>query len=196
MYIITANIYYSQLSSVAILLQPEPVSHRIIQGNDRVLSPYVLSSFGLPQPSTCLALTVSQGEKRWKEQGGSAMANSLSMYSITENICYSQLSSVAILLQPEPVSHHIIQGNDCVFSPYALSSFGLHQPSTCLSLTVSQARSYFASTIRDSPTCGRYHMGQKQPHTSSVSVWLAGIRFRHLGKHFMEPSDNDENPAM
>jgi hypothetical protein len=33
---------------------------------------------------------------------GSAMANSLSMYSITENIYYAQLSSVAILLQPEP----------------------------------------------------------------------------------------------
>jgi hypothetical protein len=30
------------------------------------------------------------------------MANCLSMYSITENIYYSQLSSVAILLQPEP----------------------------------------------------------------------------------------------
>jgi hypothetical protein len=29
------------------------------------------------------------------------MANSLSMYSITENIYYSQLSSVTILLQPE-----------------------------------------------------------------------------------------------
>jgi hypothetical protein len=33
---------------------------------------------------------------------GSAMANSLSMYSITKNIYYSQLSSVAIFLQPEP----------------------------------------------------------------------------------------------
>jgi hypothetical protein len=32
------------------------------------------------------------------------------MYSITENIYYSQLSSVAILLQPEPVSHRIVQG--------------------------------------------------------------------------------------
>jgi hypothetical protein len=41
------------------------------------------------------------GEKIWKEQGGSAMANSLSMYSITENIYCSQLSSVAILLQTE-----------------------------------------------------------------------------------------------
>jgi hypothetical protein len=46
-------------------------------------------------------VTVSR-EKRWKEQGGSAMASSLSMYSITENIYYSQLPSVAILLQPEP----------------------------------------------------------------------------------------------
>jgi hypothetical protein len=44
------------------------------------------------------------------------------MYSITENIYCSQLSSVAILLQPEPVSHSIIQGKDCVFSPYVLSS--------------------------------------------------------------------------
>jgi hypothetical protein len=43
-----------------------------------------------------------RGGKRWKGQGGSAMANSLSMYSITENIYYPQLSSVAILLQPEP----------------------------------------------------------------------------------------------
>jgi hypothetical protein len=42
------------------------------------------------------------GEKRWKGQGGSAMAKSLSMYSITENIYYSQLSSNALLLQPEP----------------------------------------------------------------------------------------------
>jgi hypothetical protein len=39
--------------------------------------------------------------KRWKGQGGSAMANSLSMRSITENIYCSQLSSVAILLQAE-----------------------------------------------------------------------------------------------
>jgi hypothetical protein len=44
------------------------------------------------------------------------MSNSLSMYSITENIYYSQLSSVAVLLQPEPVSHRIVQGNDCVLS--------------------------------------------------------------------------------
>jgi hypothetical protein len=40
----------------------------------------------------------------------------LSMYIKTENIYYSQLSSVAILLQPEPVSHRTIQRKDCVFS--------------------------------------------------------------------------------
>jgi hypothetical protein len=43
-----------------------------------------------------------RGGKRWKGQGGSTMANSLSVYSVTENIYYSKLSSVAILLQPEP----------------------------------------------------------------------------------------------
>jgi hypothetical protein len=44
-----------------------------------------------------------RGGKWWKGQGGSAMAKRLSMYSINENIYYWQLSSVAILLQPEPV---------------------------------------------------------------------------------------------
>jgi hypothetical protein len=42
-----------------------------------------------------------RGGKRWKGQGGSTTAKSLSMYNITENIYYSQLSSVAILLQLE-----------------------------------------------------------------------------------------------
>jgi hypothetical protein len=44
----------------------------------------------------------SKRGKKWKEKEGSATVNSLSMYSITENIYYSQLSSFAILLQPEP----------------------------------------------------------------------------------------------
>jgi hypothetical protein len=70
------------------------------------------------------------------------------MYSITENIYYSQLSSVAILLQPEPVSHRIIQGKDWVHSPYVLSSCGLPLPPTCLLVTVNQTRSYFASTVQ------------------------------------------------
>jgi hypothetical protein len=37
----------------------------------------------------------SKGEARWRRV-------CLSLYSITENIYYSQLSPVAILLQPEP----------------------------------------------------------------------------------------------
>jgi hypothetical protein len=73
------------------------------------------------------------------------------MYSTTENIYYSQLSSVAILLQPEPncfTSYNRLQGNDCFLSPSALSSCGLPLPPMCLVLTVSEAHSYFASTIR------------------------------------------------
>jgi len=69
------------------------------------------------------------------------------MYSITENIDYPHLSSVAILLQPEPVSHSIVQGNDCVFFPSVLLSLGLPLLPTCLLVTVNEARSYFASTI-------------------------------------------------
>jgi hypothetical protein len=76
------------------------------------------------------------------------------VYSITENINCSQLSSVAILLQPEPVSHRIIQENDCVFSPSVLSSFCLHH-SCHVSRSVSEARSYFASTIWTDPNIVR-----------------------------------------
>jgi hypothetical protein len=72
------------------------------------------------------------------------------MYSITENIYYSQLSSVAMLLQPEPVSHRIIQGKVWVLSPYVLSSCGLPLAPTCLLVTVNEAHSYFTSTI---PLC-------------------------------------------
>jgi hypothetical protein len=70
------------------------------------------------------------------------------MYSITENIYYSRLSYVALLLQPEPVSHGIIQGKDCVLSPYVLSSCGLLLPPTCLLVTVNEARNYFEPTIQ------------------------------------------------
>jgi hypothetical protein len=44
----------------------------------------------------------SKRGKKMERARGSAIVNSLSMYSITENIYCSQLSSVAILLQPEP----------------------------------------------------------------------------------------------
>jgi hypothetical protein len=70
------------------------------------------------------------------------------MYSITEIIYYSQLSSVAILLQPEPncfTSYNTRKG--WVLSPYVLSPCGLLLPSTCLLVTVNEARSYFAFTI-------------------------------------------------
>jgi hypothetical protein len=44
-----------------------------------------------------------RGLKYGKSKGGARLSTvCLSMYSITENIYYSQLSSVAILLQPEP----------------------------------------------------------------------------------------------
>jgi hypothetical protein len=73
----------------------------------------------------------------------------LSMYSRTENIYYSQLSSVAILLQTEPTCFTSYNTRkDWVLSPNVLSSCGLPLPPTCLLVTVNEARSYFASTLR------------------------------------------------
>jgi hypothetical protein len=62
---------------------------------------------------------------RWEKDGKSKrgawlLRVCLSMYSITENIYCSQLSSVAILLKPEPVSHRIVQVNDCFLSLCAI----------------------------------------------------------------------------
>jgi hypothetical protein len=71
----------------------------------------------------------------------------LSMYSITENIYCSQLSSLRYFCSLNPtVSHRIIQGKDCVLSLCAILVRS-PLPPTCLVLTVSEARSYFASTI-------------------------------------------------
>jgi hypothetical protein len=69
------------------------------------------------------------------------------MYSITENIYYSQLSSVAILLQPEPNCFTPYNTRKRLFSPSVLSPCGLRLPPTCLLLMVIEDRSYFASTI-------------------------------------------------
>jgi hypothetical protein len=71
------------------------------------------------------------------------------MYSITENIYYSQLSSVAILLQPETncFTSYNTRKALCSLSLSVLSSCGLPLPPTCLLLTANEARSYFASTI-------------------------------------------------
>jgi hypothetical protein len=83
-----------------------------------------------------------RGEKDGKNKRGARLSTvCLSMYSKAENIYYSQLFSVAILLQPEPVS-------GCVLSPSVLSSSGLPLPPTYLLVTVNEARSYFASTIQ------------------------------------------------
>jgi hypothetical protein len=82
-----------------------------------------------------------KGEARWPTV-------CLSMYSITENIYCSQLSSVRYFCSLNlTVSHRIIQGKDWVLSPYVLSPCGLPLPPSCLLVTVNEARSYFAYTI-------------------------------------------------
>jgi hypothetical protein len=90
------------------------------------------------------------GKEDGKGKGGAWWPTvCLSMYSITENIYYSQLSSVAILLQPDPncfTSYNTRKGLGSL-SPNVLSSCGLPDPPTCLLLSVNEARSYFASTI-------------------------------------------------
>jgi hypothetical protein len=79
------------------------------------------------------------------------------MYSITENTYCSQLSSVVILLKPEPncfTSYNTRKGL-CSLSLCAVvlqSSL----PPTCLLVTVNEARSYFSSTILVTVT-GWYH---------------------------------------
>jgi hypothetical protein len=88
-----------------------------------------------------------RGEKVGKSKRGARLSTvCLSMYSITENIYYSQLYSVAILLQPERVSHRIIQRKHCVLSLCVLSSCCLPLLK-CLLPTANEARCYFASTI-------------------------------------------------
>jgi hypothetical protein len=85
-----------------------------------------------------------RGEKDGKSKRGARLSTvCLSMYSITENIYYTQLSPVAILLQPEPNCFTSYNTREWLFFlPLVLSSFGLPLPPT-----VSEARNYFASTI-------------------------------------------------
>jgi hypothetical protein len=97
------------------------------------------------------------------------------MYSITKNIYYSQLSSVAILLQPEPVSHRIVQGNDCVLSPSVLSSCGLPLPPTCLLVTVIEARSYFASTILQWTLSHRWFCSKGCDNSLICSIFFSAL---------------------
>jgi hypothetical protein len=93
-----------------------------------------------------------RGEKDGKGKGEARQRRvCLSMYSITENIYYSQLSSVALLLQPERncfTSFNTRKG----LSYLSLCAIVLRSflPPTCLLVTVNEARSYFASNILQS----------------------------------------------
>jgi hypothetical protein len=77
----------------------------------------------------------------------------LSVYSITENIYYSQLSCVAILLKLEPVFTSCSTRKYWALSPNVLSPCGLPLPPTCLLITANEARSYFAYTILHGDCC-------------------------------------------
>jgi hypothetical protein len=91
-----------------------------------------------------------RGEKdgKGKGKGGARWPRvCLSMYSITENIYCSQLSSVARLLQPERnffTSYSTRKG----LGSLSLCAIALRSsPLTCLLVTVNEARRYFASTV-------------------------------------------------
>jgi hypothetical protein len=125
-------------------------------------------------PNNCeLRKRHSKRGKIWKGQEGSTTAKSLSMYSITENIYYSQLSSVAILLQPEPncfTSYNTRKGL-CFLSLYVLSSCGLPLPPTCLLVTVNEARSYTVQTSvcpQRTRACSRHKLVSVKALTGSL----------------------------
>jgi hypothetical protein len=64
---------------------------------------YILGMYSGRKIAESLGNVTVRGEKRWKSKRGARLSTvCLSMYSITENIYYSQMSSAAILLQPEP----------------------------------------------------------------------------------------------
>jgi hypothetical protein len=91
---------------------------------------------------------VKKGKKMERARGSAMTTVGPSMYSITENIYYSQLSSVAILLQPEThcfTSYNTRKGLCSLSCAIVLRS---PLPPTCLLLTANEAHSYFASTIR------------------------------------------------
>jgi hypothetical protein len=92
------------------------------------------------------------------------MANSLSMYSITENIYYSCPPLRFFCSLNLTVSHRIIQGKDWVLSLYALSTCGLPLPPTCLLVTVNEARSFFSSAV-------------------FIGVYSVGVRFQYCWMH-------------
>jgi hypothetical protein len=77
--------------------QYKPTSHTgaAFQGTDR-------KKYSARKITESLGNVTVRGKKNGKSKRGARLSTvCLSMYSITENIYYSQLSSVAILLQPE-----------------------------------------------------------------------------------------------
>jgi hypothetical protein len=143
----------------------------------------LLSAYNGRKITASLGNVTVRGEKRRKGQGGSALPNSLNMYSITENIYYSQLSSVAILLQPEPNCCTSYSTRKGLCSLSLLSSCGLSLPRTCLVLMVSEARSYYVGFVVDVVALGqislrvlqfpfRYHHSAVAIHTHISSVGM------------------------
>jgi hypothetical protein len=118
---------------------------------------YIVTTLRKRRVSTCSGRKITEslgnvtvrGEKDGKSKRGARLSTvCLSMYSVTENIYCSQLSSVVILLQPEPncfTSYNTRK--DWVLSPNVLSPCGNPLPLTCLLVTVNELRSYFAPTI-------------------------------------------------
>jgi hypothetical protein len=101
----------------------------------------------------------------------------LSMYSITEKIYYQQLSSVAILLQPEPNCFRSYNTRKALCSLSVLSSCRLPLPPTCLLLTANEALSCFASTIlRYTDRHERRWVARRRQRTYSRLLKLTGCR--------------------
>jgi hypothetical protein len=68
-----------------------------------------LSKYSRHKITESLGNVTVRGEEDGKSKRGAGLSTvCLSMYSITENIYCSQLSSVAILLQPEPKCFRVI----------------------------------------------------------------------------------------
>jgi hypothetical protein len=117
-------------------------------GFDHIISDFPFSYLLWMQNNWDLRKCHSKRGNRWKEQGGTRLSTvCLSMYSITENIYYSRLSSVAILLQPETNCFTSYNTSKWLLCSLSLCACGLPLSLWCLLLTVSEAHSYVASTI-------------------------------------------------
>jgi hypothetical protein len=126
-------------------------------------------------------------ERAWGERD---CQQCLSMYSITENIYYSQLSSVAILLQLEPNCFTSYNTRKGLCSVSLCAIILRSPPSSHVSTSVSEARSYFASTITwevgvlvVSRTCIVYNTGTVDWRTICRTQATWGISVGHRMSH-------------